>query len=193
MTVSAHNPSTPDPQTLDRDQPSPAGWSICLDTPDCSRAAFVAATATVVGQVTLGAGASVWYGAVVRGDVERIEIGANTNIQDGAILHGDPGQPTIVGNHVTIGHRAVIHSAQLEDGCLIGMGAIVFNGVRIGTGSIVGAGAVVTKDVPPRTLVRGMPAKPVRAVSDEEAAELIAHAHHYQQLALAHAGQGGDR
>lgn len=186
VTADAHPSPLPD-----RDPPSPSGWSVCLDTPDCSAAAFVAATATVVGQVTLGRGASIWYGAVVRADVERIEIGANTNIQDGAVLHGDPGQPTILGDHVTVGHRAIIHSAQLEDGCLIGMGAIVLNGVRIGTGSIVGAGAVVTKDVPPRTLVVGMPAKPVRSVSEAEAAELIEHAHHYQQLALAHARKGG--
>jgi len=191
VTVGAHHPSFDHSHGADRDQPSPSGWSVCLDTPDCSQAAFVAATATVVGQVTLGAGASIWYGAVVRGDVERIDIGANTNIQDGAVIHGDPGQPTILGNHVTVGHRAVIHSAQLEDGCLVGMGAIVLNGVRIGTGSIVGAGAVVTKDVPPHTLVMGMPAKPVREVTAAEAADLVAHAQQYQQLALAHAGKRG--
>ncbi|NES97538.1 MAG: gamma carbonic anhydrase family protein, partial [Desertifilum sp. SIO1I2] len=120
-----------------------------LATPDLCPAAFIAANATVIGQAKIGTGASIWYTAVVRADVERIEIGDFTNIQDGAILHGDPGQPTILEEYVTVGHRAVIHSAHIERGCLIGIGAIVLNGVRVGTGSIIGAGAVVTKDVQP--------------------------------------------
>ena len=106
-----------------------------------------------MGQVVLSPGVSIWYGAVVRGDVERIEIGERTNIQDGAILHGDPGKPTILEDHVTVGHRAVIHSAHIERGSLIGIGAVVLDGVRVGTGSIVGAGAVVSKDVPAFSLV----------------------------------------
>lgn len=84
-----------------------------------------------MGQVSLAAGVSIWYGAVVRGDVERIEIGERSNIQDGAILHGDPGKPTILEDHVTVGHRAVIHSAYIERGCLIGIGAVVLDGVRV--------------------------------------------------------------
>jgi carbonic anhydrase/acetyltransferase-like protein (isoleucine patch superfamily) len=157
---------------------------------DISQAAFVADSADVMGSVTIKAGASIWYGAVVRGDVERIEIGQCTNIQDGAILHGDPGQPTILEDYVTVGHRAVVHSAYIERGCLIGIGAIVLDGVRVGTGSIVGAGAVVTKDVPPHSLVVGIPAKIVRQVSQEEAAELIEHAERYKELALVHKGEG---
>ena len=137
-------------------------------------------------------GVSIWYAAVVRGDVERIAIGQCTNIQDGAVLHGDPGQPTILENYVTIGHRAVIHSGHIEQGCLIGIGAIILNGVRIGSGSIVGAGSVVTKDVAERSLVVGVPAKVVRPVSAEEAAELIEHAQKYEKLALVHAGKGAD-
>ncbi len=160
--------------------------------PDISQAAFVAANATVLGQVQIAPGASVWYQAVVRGDVERIEIGENTNIQDGAILHCDRHQPTILEDHVTIGHRAVIHSAHIERGSLIGIGAIILNGVRIGTGSIVGAGAVVTKDVPPMSLVMGIPAKVIRPTTPEQAQELIAHAQKYHQLALVHAGKGTD-
>lgn len=160
------------------------------DPVDISQAAFVAPGAIVVGQVDLREGASVWYGSVIRADVERIQIGAFTNIQDGAILHGDPGQPTVLGDYVTVGHRAVIHSAQIESGSLIGIGAIVLNGVRVGAGSIVGAGAVVTKDVPPRSLVVGLPAKVARPVADEEAADLIDHAKKYHQLALVHAGKG---
>ena len=158
--------------------------------PDLSQAAFVASNAVVVGQVLLAAGVSIWYGAVVRGDIERIEIGERTNIQDGAILHGDPGKPTILEDHVTVGHRAVVHSAYIERGSLIGIGAVVLDGVRVGAGSIVGAGAVVSKDVPPLSLVVGVPAKRLRDVPEVEAAELIEHARRYEQLALVHAGKG---
>lgn len=145
-----------------------------------------------MGQVLLAAGASIWYGAVVRGDVERIEIGERTNIQDGAILHGDPGKPTILEDYVTIGHRAVVHSAHIERGSLIGIGAVVLDGVRVGAGSIVGAGAVVSKDVPPLSLVVGVPAKRLRDISEAEAAELVEHARRYEKLALVHAGRGSD-
>ncbi len=156
---------------------------------DISQAAFVAANAVVIGSVTIRTGASIWYGAVVRGDVERIEIGECTNIQDGAILHGDPGKPTILEDRVTVGHRAVIHSAHIERGSLIGIGAIVLDGVRVGTGSIIGAGAVITKDVPPLSLVLGVPGKVVRKISASEATELIEHAERYKKLALLHAGK----
>ncbi|HEY9693778.1 MAG TPA: gamma carbonic anhydrase family protein [Oculatellaceae cyanobacterium] len=159
---------------------------------DLSQAAFVAPNAVVMGKVKIAAGASIWYGAVVRGDIEWIEIGERTNIQDGAILHGDPGQPTILEDHVTVGHRAVVHSAYIERGSLIGIGAVVLDGVRVGTGSIIGAGCVVTKDVPPKSLMVGVPAKRLRDVSETEAAELIEHARRYEQLALVHAGSGTD-
>jgi carbonic anhydrase/acetyltransferase-like protein (isoleucine patch superfamily) len=168
--------------------PSSTYWQ----PPDLSQAAFVAPNATVMGQVEIAAGASIWYGVVVRGDIERISIGRSTNVQDGAVLHGDPAQPTILEEYVTVGHRAVIHSAHIQRGSLIGIGAIVLNGVTVGAGSIVGAGAVVTKDVPARSLVVGMPAKILRPVSDEEAAELIEHAQRYEKLALVHAGKGTD-
>jgi carbonic anhydrase/acetyltransferase-like protein (isoleucine patch superfamily) len=160
--------------------------------PDRTQAAFIAANATVIGQVTIAAGASIWYGAVIRGDVEQIIIGEKTNVQDGAILHGDPGKPTVLEDYVTIGHRAVVHSAHIERGCLIGIGAIVLDGVRVGAGSIVGAGAVVTKDVPARSLVVGIPGKVLRQLSETEAEELIDHAKRYEQLALVHAGKGTD-
>lgn len=158
--------------------------------PDLSQAAFVAENATVLGQVTIAPGVSIWYGAVVRGDVEQISIGAHSNVQDGAILHGDPGQPTILEDYVTVGHRAVIHSAHIESGCLIGIGATILNGVTIGAGSIIGAGAVVSKSVPSQSLWIGIPAKPFRDVSDEQAAELIDHAQKYEKLALVHANRG---
>ncbi|MEL7351585.1 MAG: gamma carbonic anhydrase family protein [Cyanobacteria bacterium J06649_5] len=161
-------------------------------SPDISRAAFVAPNATVIGQVALGEGSSIWYGAVVRGDVEVIRIGDRTNVQDGAVLHGDPGEPTVLEADVTVGHKAVIHSAHIEAGCLIGIGAIVLNGVRVGAGSTVGAGAVVTKDVPARSLVVGIPGKVLRLLSEAESADLIKHAKKYEQLARVHAGTGTD-
>ncbi|MEQ8755992.1 MAG: gamma carbonic anhydrase family protein [Coleofasciculus sp. G1-WW12-02] len=167
---------------------TPSYWSAV----DLSQAAFVAPNAVVMGEVAIAPGVSIWYGAVVRGDVEGIEIGECTNIQDGAILHGDPGKPTILEDHVTIGHRAVVHSAHIERGCLIGIGAIVLDGVRVGYGSVVGAGALVTKDVAPLSLVVGIPARKVRDISETEAAELIEHARRYQKLALVHGGKGTD-
>jgi carbonic anhydrase/acetyltransferase-like protein (isoleucine patch superfamily) len=153
---------------------------------DFSSAAFVAANATVIGQVTIGQQASIWYNAVVRGDVCVIKIGEYSNIQDGAVIHGDPNLPTILEPYVTIGHQATIHSAHLERGCLIGIGAIVLNGVRVGAGSIIGAGCVVTKDVAPRSMMVGIPAKLLREVTAAEAADLILHAEKYAQLALLH-------
>jgi carbonic anhydrase/acetyltransferase-like protein (isoleucine patch superfamily) len=159
---------------------------------DVSNAAFIATNAVLIGRVSIASGVSIWYGAVVRGDVERIEIGTCTNIQDGAIIHGDPGKPTIFESNVTVGHRAVIHSAYIEAGCLIGIGAIVLDRVRVGSGSIIGAGCVVTKDVPPRSLMVGVPAKCLREVDEIEANGLILHARKYEQLALVHAGKGTD-
>ncbi|NEQ50048.1 MAG: gamma carbonic anhydrase family protein [Leptolyngbya sp. SIO3F4] len=159
-------------------------------TPDLSQAAFIAPNATVIGNVEIQAGASIWYGAVARGDVEIIRIGSHSNVQDGAILHGDPKLPTVLEDYVTIGHRAVIHSAHIERGCLIGIGAIILNGVRVGKGSMVGAGAVVNKDVPPGSLVVGVPGKIFRPLSTEEIDNLIEHAKKYEQLALTHAGKG---
>jgi carbonic anhydrase/acetyltransferase-like protein (isoleucine patch superfamily) len=164
----------------------PAFWS----PPDLSAAAFVAPNAIVLGQVEVGTGVSIWYGTVVRGDVEKIVIGQYTNVQDGAILHGDPGKPTVLEDYVTIGHRAVVHSAQIGRGSLVGIGAVVLDGVKVGAGCIVGAGSVVTKDVPARSLVVGVPAKVLRSLSEEEAANLIDHARRYEQLAQVHAGTG---
>ncbi len=159
---------------------------------DISQAAFIAPNAVVLGAVRIATGVSIWYGAVVRADIERIEIGECTNIQDGAILHGDPGQPTILEDRITVGHRAVVHSAYVERGSLIGIGAVILNGVRIGAGSIIGAGAVVNKDVPPKSLVVGVPGKVIRQVTDTEVAQLLEHAERYKKLALFHAGKETD-
>lgn len=163
-----------------------------LSPPDLSKAAFVADNATVIGKVEVGEGASIWYGTVVRGDVERIVIGNHTNVQDGAVLHGDPGLVTVLEDYVTVGHRAVIHSAHIEKGCLIGIGAIILDGLRVGSGSIIGAGSIVTKDVPPSSMVLGVPGKKVRELSEQEVANLLEHAEHYEKLALVHAGKGND-
>jgi carbonic anhydrase/acetyltransferase-like protein (isoleucine patch superfamily) len=170
----------------------PNKLNLAVSRPDFSQAAFIAPSASVMGQVAIATGASIWYSAVVRGDVEKIEIGAYSNVQDGAILHGDPGQITFLGEYVTVGHRAVIHGAHIEKGCLIGIGAIILNGVRIGEGSIIGAGSVVTKDVEARSLVMGVPGKKIRDVSEEEAQGLIDHAQRYAKLALVHAVKGTD-
>ncbi|MDJ0514787.1 MAG: gamma carbonic anhydrase family protein [Trichodesmium sp. MO_231.B1] len=166
----------------------PCFWS----PPDLSKAAFVADNATVMGKVEVGIGASIWYGAVVRGDVEKIIIGDHSNVQDGAVLHGDPGIPTVLEDCVTVGHQAVIHSAYIERGCLIGIGAVILNGVRVGAGSMIGAGSIVTKDVAPSSLVVGVPAKKVRELSEEETADLLEHAERYEKLALVHGGKGTD-
>jgi len=157
--------------------------------PDLDRATFIASNATVIGNVTLLEGSSIWYGAILRGDVERIEVGNYTNIQDGVILHGDPSQVTHLADFVTIGHRAVIHGAKIESGSLIGMGAIVLDGVTVGAGSIIAAGSVVTKDVPARSLVMGVPAKVVKELNEEQVVDLKLHAQKYYELALIHAAK----
>ena len=122
----------------------------------------------MLGDVTLGARASVWYGAVLRGDVDAIVIGEATNLQDGTIVHVDTGLPTHIGARVAVGHRAILHACTVEDDCLIGMGSVLLNGVHIGTGSVVAAGAVVPEGsrVPPGSLVVGIPARVTRPVDD---------------------------
>ncbi len=138
--------------------------------PDIDPEAFVAPTAVVVGKVTMGPRASLWYGAIARADAEVIEIGAGSNIQDGCTLHSDPGFPLVVGERVSVGHRVVLHGARIDDDVLVGMGSVVMNGAHIGSGSIVAAGAVVTQgtQVPPGSLVAGVPAKVIRQARDED-------------------------
>jgi carbonic anhydrase/acetyltransferase-like protein (isoleucine patch superfamily) len=141
---------------------------------------FIADTATVVGKVRLKANASVWFGAVLRGDNEWIEIGEGSNVQDGSTCHTDAGFPLTIGKNCTIGHNAILHGCIIEDGALIGMGAIVLNGARIGRGSIVGAGSVVTsgKQFPEHSLILGSPAKVVRALAPDQVTTIDAE--HYQ-------------
>ncbi|OQR62756.1 gamma carbonic anhydrase family protein [Streptomyces maremycinicus] len=156
--------------------------------PSIDAEAFVAPTASVIGDVTLEAGASVWYGAVVRGDVERITVRASANIQDNATLHADPGFPVTIGERVSVGHNAVVHGATVGDDCLIGMGATVLNGAVIGAGSLVAAQALVPQgmEVPPGSLVAGVPAKVRRELSEEERQGVTLNGTLYADLARAH-------
>jgi len=132
--------------------------------------AFIAPSADIIGDVTIGEDASIWYGCVLRGDINRIVIGERTNIQDATVIHLSDDYGAIVGNDVTVGHRALIHACTIEDGVLVGMGAIIMDGAHIGENSIVGAGALVTAGtvVPPGSLVLGSPAKVVRALNKQE-------------------------
>jgi carbonic anhydrase/acetyltransferase-like protein (isoleucine patch superfamily) len=131
--------------------------------------AFIHPLAAVIGDVTLGARVSVWPMAVIRADSATITVGADTNVQDGAVLHVDRGFPLTVGSRVSIGHRAVLHGATVEDDCLIAMGAILLNGVVVGAGSLVGAGAVCREGmrIPPRSVVLGVPARVARDATSE--------------------------
>ncbi|MGL4324341.1 MAG: gamma carbonic anhydrase family protein [Beijerinckiaceae bacterium] len=143
------------------------------ETPSDNRF-YVAPGAHVIGKVTLGRDASVWFGATLRGDNERITIGDETNVQENAVLHTDPGFPANIGPRVTIGHGAIVHGCTVGEGSLIGMGAVVLNGAKIGKNSIVGAGALVTegKEFPDNSLIVGSPGRVVRTL-DEKAAEGI--------------------
>jgi carbonic anhydrase/acetyltransferase-like protein (isoleucine patch superfamily) len=151
--------------------------------------AFVHPLAFVCGDVTLGARASVWPFAVVRGDNERIVVGDEANVQDGAVLHADPGLPCVLGARASVGHRAVVHGAHVGDGALVGMGALVLNGARVGEGALVAAGAVVREgfEVPPGALAAGVPARVVRALTGDERSRLERTAAAYVRLQQRHA------
>ena len=142
--------------------------------PRLGRGVFIAKTATVIGDVKLGAHASVWYGAVLRGDINRIVVGHHSNVQDNAVLHLADDYPCLLGNWVTVGHSAVVHACKVGDECLVGMGAVILDGAVIGKQSIIGAKALVTQGtkIPPGSLVLGAPAKVVRKLTDQERAGL---------------------
>ncbi|WP_405655408.1 gamma carbonic anhydrase family protein [Streptomyces sp. RK9] len=156
--------------------------------PKVDQEAFTAPTSVVIGEVTLSAGASTWYGAVLRADCGPIEIGADSNIQDNCTLHVDPGFPMSIGERVSVGHNAVLHGCTVEDDCLIGMGATVLNGAVIGAGSLVAAQALVPQGmrVPPGSLVAGVPAKVKRELTEEERAGISLNGTLYVELAKAH-------
>jgi carbonic anhydrase/acetyltransferase-like protein (isoleucine patch superfamily) len=149
--------------------------------PGIAADAWVAPTATVIGDVWLGPQSSAWFGAVLRGDVEPLTIGRGTNIQDNAVLHSDPGAPLVLGDMVTVGHMAMLHGCHIGDESLIGIGAVIMNHARIGACSIVGAGALVTegKEFPDGALILGSPAKMARALTPEEIARMVGSAQRY--------------
>jgi carbonic anhydrase/acetyltransferase-like protein (isoleucine patch superfamily) len=161
--------------------------------PDTARAAFVAPNATVLGDVTLGALSSVWYGCVLRGDINSIEIGDGTNIQDLTMVHLADDYGVKIGHHCTIGHSAIIHACEIGDECLVGMGATVLDGAKIGDRCIVGANSLVTQRfvAPPGSMILGSPAKVVRALTDAEQRGLRGWAEKYITVARAHAGSNG--
>lgn len=130
--------------------------------------AFIADGAIIVGEVDLGESTSVWYNSVIRGDMAPVRIGDQTNIQDLSVLHVDQDMPCLIGNRVSVGHRAILHGCTIEDECLIGMGAVLLTGVHVGRGSVIGAGAVVPEQttIPPGSVVLGVPAKITRPVDD---------------------------
>jgi carbonic anhydrase/acetyltransferase-like protein (isoleucine patch superfamily) len=142
--------------------------------PVLGKGVYISRGAVVVGDVTLGENASVWYNAVLRGDINRIEVGAYSNIQDNSVLHLADDFPCIVGKYVTVGHSAIVHACRIGDECLIGMGAVVLDGAEVGKQCLIGARALVTQNVkiPDGSLVLGSPAKVVRALTDEERAGL---------------------
>lgn len=151
------------------------------DAPTIDPSAWVAEGAQVMGNVTMKANASVWFGAVVRGDTSTIHIGENSNIQDASVLHADVGMPLHIGNNVTVGHQVMLHGCTVGDGSLIGIGAVVLNGAKIGKGCLVGAGSLVTegKEFPDGSMILGSPAKVVKQLTPAQMDGLLQSAKHY--------------
>ena len=149
--------------------------------PQLGEGAWVADSAQVIGDVQLAEGASVWFGAVLRGDNETMRIGKGTNIQEGSVIHSDPGYPVTLGDNVTIGHQVMLHGCTVGDGTLIGIKAVVLNGAKIGRNCIVGASALVTegKEFPDGSMILGAPATAVRELTPEQQAGLPRIAEHY--------------
>lgn len=191
--------SSEDKAKTNDDSPTPSQREIMVgSSPNYSlidASAFIAHNATVLGEVRIGAEASVWFGAVMRGDAERIEVGPRTNVQDQCVLHGDPGVPCLLGADVTVGHSAVVHGATVEDEALIGIGAIILNGAHIGRGAIVAAGALVTEGtvIPAGMLAMGSPAKVIKPVGESLATRCRENTQHYVRLAARYKAKFSDR
>ena len=149
--------------------------------PTLDNNSWSAPTASLIGKVTLKKDASVWFGAVLRGDIEPITIGEGSNVQDNSVIHTDPGCPTTVGKNVTIGHLVMLHGCTIEDDCLIGIGSTILNKAKIGKNSIIGANALITENkvIPERSLVMGAPGKIIRQVTDDEVKAIIENARQY--------------
>lgn len=153
--------------------------------PKIHESAYLSWNAEIQGDVEVGEGSSIWYGAVLRGDIAAIRVGARTSVQDGVVIHVATDVPCVLGDEVTVGHGAILHACTVGDGCLIGMGAVVLDGAEIGAESIVGAAALVTqgKSFPPRSMILGSPAKAVRELRPDEVEGLHEHARRYAELA----------
>ena len=164
--------------------------------PSLDPSVFVAPGVLLIGDVTTGEGSSFWYNTVVRADINPVVIGRYSNIQDGCVVHEDSGRnsgkkdglPTVIGDYVTVGHNVILHACTLEDYSLIGMGAIVMDGVVVGKGSVIGAGALVTKGtvIPPFSVVIGSPARVIRTMDPSSLEERLKQAMHYHRLSLEH-------
>jgi carbonic anhydrase/acetyltransferase-like protein (isoleucine patch superfamily) len=153
--------------------------------PEVDPSAWIADSAQIMGRVTLGAEASVWFGTIIRGDTESITIGRGSNIQDGSVMHADIGMPIVLGENVTVGHKVMLHGCTIGDETLIGIGAIVLNGAKIGRNCLVGAGALVTegKEFPDGSMILGSPAKAVRPLTPGQMEGLRQSARHYVENA----------
>ena len=156
------------------------------NAPQLAEGAWVAESAEVIGMVELQKNASVWPQVVVRGDKDHIQIGEGSNVQDASVLHTDPGYPLVIGKHVTVGHKVMLHGCQIGDGSLIGIGAVILNGAKIGKNCLVGAGALITegKEFPDGSMILGTPAKVVKSLSPEQIAGINEIAGRYVQNAL---------
>ncbi|MDD3824179.1 MAG: gamma carbonic anhydrase family protein [Sphaerochaetaceae bacterium] len=159
--------------------------------PAVEQAYYIAPSADIIGDVTLGTGASVWFNATVRGDISSVTIGERTNIQDNAVVHVNTELPTVIGNDVTVGHGAIIHACTIGNGCLVGMGSIILDGAVIADECLVAAGALVPprKYFPPRSLIVGSPAKVVRTLSEEEIDDIRRNTKNYEMRSLEFAAQ----
>ncbi len=153
--------------------------------PKIDPSAFIAPNASVVGDVTIGEGSSVWFGTVLRGDIQRIEVGKFTNIQDNATIHVMGDHPTIIGDYVTVGHNAIVHCGKIGNNCLIGMGSIILGYTEIGDNCVIGAGTMITqhKKIPANSLVYGSPARIIRSLRDDEIEALRESASRYHLIA----------
>ena len=149
--------------------------------PKIHSSAWVSPSADLIGNIEIGENSSVWFGCVIRSDVNEVRIGKNSNIQDLSCIHTDTNTKTIIGDNVTVGHKVMLHGCKIEDNCLIGMSATILDDAVIGEGSIVGANSLVTsgKVFPPRSMIMGSPAKVVKQLTQEDVDKLIAHAAHY--------------
>jgi carbonic anhydrase/acetyltransferase-like protein (isoleucine patch superfamily) len=164
--------------------------SVSGKTPRIDESAFLATGSRVIGDVRMAEGSSVWYNAVLRADGDSITVGAGSNLQDNVSVHVDRGKPVVIGENVSVGHNAVVHGCTIEDGSLVGMGAVVLNGAVIGAGSLVAGGAVVLEGsvIPPGSLVAGVPAKVRRELTADERAGLVRNAETYRAHVAEHKG-----